>query len=88
MRNNRSSPHNGPIKKTLPQNLIIYAYLTMKKYKIQNRSQKNSHSCVPLRSLHSLKDKDIEVEKDIAIEGYQLRQVAELEEMTELKLDI
>ncbi len=62
----------------------------MKKYKIQNRSQKNSHSCVPLRSLHSLKDKDIEVhvEKDIAIEGYQLRQVAELEEMTELKLDI
>jgi hypothetical protein len=24
-RNNRSSPHNGPIKKNLPQNLIIYA---------------------------------------------------------------
>ncbi len=23
----------------------------MKKYKIQNRSQKNSHSCVPLREI-------------------------------------
>jgi hypothetical protein len=42
----------------------------------------------PLGSLHSINDKDIEVEKDKAIEGYQLRQVAELKEMTELKLDI
>ncbi len=42
----------------------------------------------PLGSMHSLNDKDIEVEKDIAIEGYRLRQVAELEEMTEFKLDI
>jgi hypothetical protein len=24
MRNNHSSPHNGPIKKIFPQNLIIY----------------------------------------------------------------
>ncbi len=29
-RNNRSSPHNGPIKKYFTQNLIISAYLTMK----------------------------------------------------------
>jgi hypothetical protein len=50
-RNNHSSPHNGPIKNFFPQNLIIYAQLTMKKNKIQNRSQKNSRSCVPLRAL-------------------------------------
>ncbi len=29
-RNNRSSPHNGPIKKIFPKNLIMYAQLTMK----------------------------------------------------------
>jgi hypothetical protein len=48
MRNNRSSSHTGPIQKNFPQNLIIYAQLTMKWYKIQNQSQKKSHSSVPL----------------------------------------
>ncbi len=48
MRNNRSYPHTGPIPKKFPQNLIIYAQLTMQWYKIQNHSQKNSHSSVPL----------------------------------------
>jgi hypothetical protein len=46
--NRISTTNNDPIKNS-SLNLNISAELTTKQYKIQNRSQKNSHSCVPLK---------------------------------------
>ncbi len=54
-RKNRTSPNNGIIKKFFLSNLNILTYLTKKKRKFQNRSQKNSQSCVPLRLIMPIK---------------------------------
>ncbi len=37
-RNNHSFPNNGPIKKKFPQNLIIYAKLTMNSRKFKTEA--------------------------------------------------